>query len=86
MLEIATAEAARTRPRDGIRSEVGQTPSSAADALVGLLFALLRRRPPPPRDAGPGGPARTRASAQWHSLLKLTPRKAVGSDLEHCTK
>ena len=74
MLEIATAEAARTRPRDGIRSEVGQTPSSAADALVGLLFALLRRRPPPPRRGSRGTRADEGVGTMAQSVEAYPPK------------
>ena len=63
-------EAARTSLYDGRPSEVGQTPSSAADAPVGLLFALLRRSlRQSHRETGPGGPAQTRASAPLASHL-----------------
>jgi hypothetical protein len=46
-----------------MKTPVGRTPWSAADALVGLLLKSTK-----PRKAGPGGPARTRGSALGSAL------------------
>ena len=54
------AEAARACPAKADALKWGRPPGLRADALVGLLFALVRRsRPLSNRDAGPVEPLRT---------------------------